>query len=177
MEDTMPETLKLMAAYNQKADAALMKTLATLPEESLRKDLGTFFKSIADTVLHMASAEIIWLKRYRGFLHYRCLEESRLPDMTDGDLMKLWAGDLRAFFALKEKIDGLYVDLAGEVKAGDLEKRIRYISVSGREMEKTLWHTIMHVLNHGTHHRGAVSAMLDILKVDNDYSGILLYME
>ncbi len=173
----MIETLKLMADYNKKADAALIKILASLSEESLRRDLGTFFKSIADTLLHTAAAEIIWLKRFKGFLRFECIEESPLPGMTNEELMELCAKDLRSFFALKEKIDELYVAIVAEVKAEDLDRRIRYNSVSGRGMEKTFWHTILQVLNHGTHHRGAISAMLDILKVDNDYSGIVLYTE
>jgi len=173
----MIEGLKLMADYNKKADAAMMKILVSLPEESLRRDLGTFFKSIADTVLHTAAAEIIWLKRFRGFLTYECLGTSHLPEMTNEELMELCAKDLRAFFTLKEKIDDLLVAFVDETKTEDLGKRIRYTSVPGRAMEKTLWHTIMQVLNHGTHHRGAISAMLDILKVDNDYSGIVLYTD
>lgn len=173
----MIETLKLIADYNKKADAAMMKILATLPEESLRKDLGTFFKSIADTVLHTAAAEIIWLKRIRGFLNYECIGRSALADMTDGELMALGAKDCRALFALKENIDDLYVSIVAETKAEDLGRRFRYTSVSGREMEKTYWHMLLQVLNHGTHHRGAISAMLDILKVDNDFSGIVLYTE
>lgn len=177
LENTMIETLKLLADYNMKADAAMMKILSALPEESLRKDLGTFFKSIADTLLHAAAAEIIWLKRFKGFLRFECLGKSPLPGMTNEELMDICAKDLRSFFTLKGRIDELYIALVAEIRAEDLGRRIRYTSVSGREMEKTFWHTIMQVLNHGTHHRGAISAMLDILKVYNDYSGIVLYTE
>ncbi len=173
----MIKTLQLLAEYNKKADEAMMSILAALPAESIRKDLGTFFRSIADTLLHTASAEIIWLTRIRSFLPYESLEQSPLPKMTNEDLMGFSSGDCRDLFELKKKIDVLYIALIAETGEENLGKRFRYTSISGREMEKTYWHILLQVLNHGTHHRGAISAMLDIMKVDNDYSGIVLYTD
>lgn len=173
----MIEALKLLADYNKKADARMISILTALPEESLRRDLGTFFKSIADTLLHVAASDITWAKRIRGFLTYTCIEQSALADITNDDLLASYGRDSRALFALKEKLDELFVAIVTETKPEDLGRRFRYTSISGKVMEKTYWHMLLQTLNHGTHHRGAISAMLDILKIDNDFSGIVLYTE
>ncbi|TAL33185.1 MAG: DUF664 domain-containing protein [Spirochaetes bacterium] len=171
----MIETIRLFAAYNRKADAKMMGILAGLPDEALLKDTGTFFKSISGTLHHLAWAEIIWLNRIRGLITYACIENSGLADVPDAELNAMTGANCRALFPLKEKLDDLYVAIAAETKAEDLTRRFRYKNIMGKETEKTYWHMLMHVFNHGTHHRGSISAMLDMLKIDNDYSGILLH--
>lgn len=54
-------------------------------------------------------------------------------------------------------------------------KKFKFKNIRGEEIEKIFWITIIHIFNHQTHHRGEISAMLDILNIKNDYSGIRLY--
>mgnify|MGYP002153774366 CR=1 FL=1 len=173
----MKETIQLFADYNRKANAAMLKILAPLPDDALTRDLGTYFRSIAGTLHHAAWAEIIWLNRLSGMVRYECIEKSGLAAITDDELKGMTGANCRALFPLKEKLDDLYVAIAAETKVRDTGKRFRYTNIFGKEMEKTFGHMLLHVFNHGTHHRGAISAMLDILKIDNDYSGLTLYTD
>jgi uncharacterized damage-inducible protein DinB len=173
----MKETIQLFAEYHRKADAAMLKILGSLPDDALLKDLGTYFKSIAGTLHHVAWAEIVWLNRLGGMIRYECIERSGLAGTTDEELKGMTGANCRALFPLKEKLDDLYVAIAAETKAGDVAKRFRYKNIFGKELEKTFGHMLLHIFNHGTHHRGAISAMLDMLKIDNDYSGLTLYTD
>ena len=41
------------------------------------------------------------------------------------------------------------------------------------EVKKSRYHLIMHELNHNTHHRGEISALLNQMGYDNDYSNLI----
>jgi uncharacterized damage-inducible protein DinB len=170
-------TIRLFADYNRKANAMMMGILSALPEEAFTRNLGTFFKSIHDTLLHVAVADIMLLKRAHGFIHYACVADSEIIARTNEEIMGTCARDRRAVLALKEQIDALIVAYANEIKAEDLPRRFRYKNMRGEELERTYGHLVLHLFNHETHHRGAISAMLDILKIDNDYSGLTLYTD
>ena len=47
------------------------------------------------------------------------------------------------------------------------------VSVPNLEVKKSRYHLIMHELNHNTHHRGEISALLDQMGYSNDYSNLL----
>jgi uncharacterized damage-inducible protein DinB len=76
---------------------------------------------------------------------------------------------------LMRRVDELYLRFTRELAETDLSKKVRYKTIKGDDMEKTYWKTIFHVLNHATHHRGEISAMLDILKISNDFAGFAQY--
>jgi uncharacterized damage-inducible protein DinB len=173
----MIETIRVFADYHRKADAKMTGILAALPDEMLVKDTGAFFKSIAGTLHHLTWAETIWLARIRGLIRYECIENSGLADIPEAELNAMTGANCRALFPLREKLGDLFVAIAAETKPEDLARRLRYKNIMGKENEKTYWHMLLHVFNHGTHHRGSISAMLDMMKIENDYSGILLYTD
>ncbi len=171
----MKQIYGMLADYNMKADFKVLEIVSSLPEEAVRRDLGTFFKSILGTLEHTGLAALNWMKRLNDIAGYTSISGSDLHKLSAEDIQKRIEADYRYCFQFIKEIDALLVEFVNELKEEELSKRIRFRNYKGEEMERDYWSVVMHIFNHGTHHRGAISAMLDILKVDNDYSGINAY--
>jgi len=171
----MKEVLVGLADYNLKANAALMDLLAKAPGAVLTNDMGSYYKTVRGTLEHIFIAEMSWLRRFNGFFAYPSLAEAWLVT-ADGEEVKAKAsGSAKELFALLRDADRLLVEFAKELDEKDLGERVKYKSLRGEDLQRKYWNTIVHVLNHGTHHRGEISAMLDMQGVANDYSGFNLY--
>ncbi|MBU0926743.1 MAG: DinB family protein [Spirochaetes bacterium] len=172
----MREVLERMAEYNGKAMAAMLEAVARAPAGLSGKDVGLFYKSVDGTVEHMAWALVLWLKRYAGFGSYPCLEASALVSRPMEDIRAKASGDKAEAEALLREASALVARFVKEMPESDFPRRVSYKTTDGKELERTYWHTIFQVLNHGTHHRGEISAILDMHGVANDYNSFVAYM-
>jgi uncharacterized damage-inducible protein DinB len=171
------EVLSFFAAYNRKANEAMTDILRKLPEETLQKDLGTYYKSIRETIEHMVMADLNWFTRAGMMIGGAAIAGSEIPSLSR-DLIKEKSRDNTLWLLeQKSKNDRLLEAVVAGLDDEDLHKRIKYRTMRAGELERSAWHMILHILNHGTHHRGMIAAMLDILKIENDFSGILNYSE
>lgn len=142
-----PEHARLMYDYNAWANRLSLDSCARLSEEQFTRDLGSSFRSLRDTLVHILAAELIWLERWKGGMptqlepadRYPTLESVRQRIMeVDKDLMSFAAG------------------LDGEKLAGVLH----YRTTGGKEQAQPYWQMMQHLANHGTYHRGQVTTLL-----------------
>jgi uncharacterized damage-inducible protein DinB len=171
----MKAVITALTIYNQGADRTLCETIAKADEELLKSDCGTYYHSILSTMQHYLSYQIAWLQRYRTFDTYRVLDNSFLDQQLDDILAKTKNSFTETQSVLRET-DAVFVDLVNEMTDDDLDGMVKFTNPRGMEVEKKFWSTIFHVLNHSTHHRGEISAMLDMLKISNDYAGFFRYV-
>ena len=171
----MKRVMAALSIYNQGANGALCETIAKVDEDLLRSDCGTYYHTVLATMQHYLSYEISWLQRYRTFGTYRALNSNLLDQHLDDILAKAKNSFIETQSALLA-IDAVFVDLVNEMTDDDLDRMVKFTNPRGMEVEKNYWSTIFHVLNHSTHHRGEISAMLDILKISNDYAGFFRYV-
>ncbi|HET7838490.1 MAG TPA: DinB family protein [Rectinemataceae bacterium] len=171
----MKDALIAIAEYNRNANLRLVGILEGLSPAVLKEDQGSFYKSIQATLEHICMAEISWLRRFKGFFSYPSLAASATLASENAELKQRVGDDPKKLFALLAEVDGLLAAFAGELNEKDLESRVKYKNIKGEELERTYWHTIFHILNHSTHHRGEISALLDRKGVANDYAGFTLY--
>jgi uncharacterized damage-inducible protein DinB len=170
----MKPVIAALAVYNQGANKALCETVANIEEELLKRDCGTYYHSVLSTMQHYLSYELSWLQRYRTFGTYTALNNSLLDRQLD-DILGETKNSFAEIQSVLLAIDAVFVDLVNEMADNDLERTVKFTNPRGMEVEKKYWSTIFHVLNHSTHHRGEISAMLDILKISNDYAGFFRY--
>ncbi|MFA6008059.1 MAG: hypothetical protein WC784_05485 [Candidatus Shapirobacteria bacterium] len=78
-------------------------------------------------------------------------------------------------FIILGDLDELLIKLIDESSGEVLQSVVRYKNTKGDAFEKIFYRTILHVRVHGIHHQGALSAVMDILKIKNDYSGFTSY--
>jgi uncharacterized damage-inducible protein DinB len=175
----MKELFELYATYNKKANDSMINILKQMPEENIKKDMGTYFKSIFGTLEHNIQSNIMWFRRTNRLFQqkYICISSHEIIKLPDSDIKKRIDAEYKYIFGIKRQLDDLFEQYVKELNEEDFDKRLRYKNMKGEELERTYWNTIVHIFNHETHHRGVISAMLDQLKINNDYSGILQYVK
>jgi uncharacterized damage-inducible protein DinB len=140
------DTLRLQLDYSAWATQRLMDTAAKLSEEELTRDFKTADKTVLDTLVHIYAADRIWLSRV--------LVEPRATfiDPEDRDLTLLQT----EWPALHQRWKLWLRDF----KDDDVLRVIEFKNTKGHSYAMPVWQILLHVVNHGTHHRGQVSGFL-----------------
>jgi uncharacterized damage-inducible protein DinB len=134
--------------YMKWADEVALEAVARQMPESLR------------TLQHIYLAEQVWLARVRG----NPLARVDLAD-APGDvaaLLGLWPGLHEEWLALADS-------------TGDWGASVHYRMNSGVEGDSPLWQIVLHVANHGSYHRGQVSAILRAAGYTPAATDLMLY--
>ena len=144
--------LQTLARYNRWATERLYEHLDTLPEADYRRDCGLFFKSIHGTLNHLLVGEhLLWFPRFAdGRSPTMALDTEAEPDRARLR-QRLLAGALA------------WAPLIEAWPEQRLAGSLAYTRSDGQPMELPFIDTLTHVFNHGTHHRGQISAALTAL--------------
>src|SRR6185436_14643249 len=78
----MLETVRLLHDYTRWADLRMFEAVAKLSPEQYTKDLGSSLKSVRDTVVHLVSAQWIWLSRWNGIVPKGMWNAADYPDLV-----------------------------------------------------------------------------------------------
>ncbi len=145
----MKEYFQTLARYNLWATRKLYTHIDRLPEDDYRRDAGLFFRSVHGTLNHLLVAEhLIWYVRFaEGRSPRHALDEEAEPDRA----------------RLREQlIDGAARWPAWIATLDDARcaGRIEYTTTRGVAQSLPFAPTLGHVFNHGTHHRGQISAAI-----------------
>ncbi len=133
--------------FTKWADEMFLAALLPLPPASLDRDFGSSFKSLFCTLNHVYLAELVWLKRMQG------ARETRIADLASpagpAALGEAWP-------ELHRQWSGWAASLSREAWSEPATFR----NNAGVEEQLPLWQIVLHVVNHGSYHRGQVAAML-----------------
>jgi uncharacterized damage-inducible protein DinB len=142
-----------LARYNHWATRRLLEAIEPLSDEDYRRDVGLFFKSIHGTLNHLLVGEhMLWYRRFA---------EGASPKLT-----------------LDEEIEPVRERLAQALKGGaanwlplieswpkeKFEGSLSYVTTKGIPVNLPIAASLAHVFNHGTHHRGQITAALTMLR-------------
>jgi uncharacterized damage-inducible protein DinB len=140
------DTLRMHIDYTAWASQRLLDAAAALSPEELTRDFKTADKTVLDTLVHVYAADRIWLMRVLGE------QRSSFIDPEDRDLAVLQS----EWPALIERWKLWLRDF----KDSDVTRVIHFQDTKGRPYAQPVWQIVLHVVNHGTHHRGQVSGFL-----------------
>ena len=129
------QDLRTMLDYHYWARDRLLDALQTVAPEQLKRDLGSSFKSIHETIVHTYSAEWAWHSRWQGTSPTALLPADQFPDL---------AAVRDAWTELESGIDRVF----------------EYKLLSGQAGATPFWQMLQHVVNHASYHRGQVTTML-----------------
>ena len=141
-----------LARYNAWATARLLDAVRALPEEAYRRDVGLFFKSIHGTLNHLLVGEHhLWFVRFaEGISPTVALDAELEHDRARLDV-RLRVGAAR------------WVPMIATWPADRWNGTLDYTTTNGIAASLPFPATLAHVFNHGTHHRGQITAALTVL--------------
>ena len=142
-----PEALLTLLDFHYWARDRLLDAVERLPPDQFRQDLGSSFGSVRNTLVHLVSAEWAWCSRWQG--------ESPSGHLAAADFETV--KEVRVRWNEEETRVRGFVERLG---ADGLNRVIEYAQFRGAPMSSVFWHTLQHVVNHATYHRGQVTAML-----------------
>ncbi len=143
---------QLLARYNVWATHRLLEVVEKLSDENYRRDVGLFFKSIHATLNHLLVAEhMLWYPRFaRGESPKLALDDEIEP------VRERLAQVLRGSSANWKPL----IESWPEER---FESKLTYTTTKGQTLSLPFATTLSHVFNHGTHHRGQITAALTML--------------
>ena len=133
--------------YHQWANGRVLEETVPLPSEQLVKTLNGSFGSVYGALVHMYQADCIWWDRLNG-RPPRQLADYEAPG-CNYDLQKVWTEMLTELVTWAE-------GLADK----DWLREVSYRTMAGTPYVTPLWQIVLHVVNHGSHHRGQITNML-----------------
>ena len=149
-------TLRALFIHNDWARQRLMAAATPLADEALDRPFDMGLGSLRETIRHLWSAEQWWLDRWEGSRSNRPTGRLSMADLHDR---------FRATARLRDEfLDGL-----GE--AG-VSQRVSFTTDAGESQTYPLGDMMLHVCNHGVHHRAQAVNMVRHLgagALDLDY--------
>jgi uncharacterized damage-inducible protein DinB len=146
------DQLAQMARYHAWATERLLTSIEPIPDDSYRQPCGIFFGSIHGTLNHLLLTDGgMWYPRFTGAPIMALPLDAELE--SDRGLL---ASRLREAAGRWSQ----YIESLDEpTLAGDLH----YTMSTGQPRVLPMSGALLHVFNHGTHHRGQVTAAMSML--------------
>ena len=139
--------IQLLYEFNYWAKGRMLGAVESLQEDDLYKDFKTSFKGIHGTLVHICAAENTWLQRFTGNPSPKFLKIDDLPKYSD----------VKAKWEDVEK--GMLAYVASLTDAM-LQESFSFLTSDGKSVSNLRWHTLQHLVNHGTYHRGQITSLI-----------------
>ncbi len=133
--------------FHRWANQRIVEAARLLSIELLHKDHGTSFKSVFGTLVHMYQADSAWFGRIFGNPDSQTSTYPPKPDLAG------LAGD---WFGLLDRA----AEWSAKLTEAEWNNVITYKDSRGNAHQTALLPIIMHLVNHGSYHRGQVSSLL-----------------
>ncbi|HUX49233.1 MAG TPA: DinB family protein [Spirochaetia bacterium] len=163
----------LLARYNKEINSAMYGILSPLSDADRKSKSGSFFTSIHGILNHILASDVAWLSRFRTLSS----ESVALNDPATSNEGVTWGKEMYEQFddlaTRRAAVDAVIVRWIDELTEELLTETLRYQDFRGNARQYIMWMAMDHFFNHQTHHRGAISQILDEKGVENDYSNII----
>ncbi len=140
------DAIQPVVDYNYWANRRLLDAVGALSSETFTQEIGREFSfpTLRGMLVHIMGAEALWLARWRGVSPTEMERAEAYPTVL----------------ALRQRWEAVERDFRRFLGGADLERVLDYRATDGQPYRSALWQMIQHVVNHGTHHRSEVAAML-----------------
>jgi uncharacterized damage-inducible protein DinB len=139
--------IRRLTQYRAWADRLTYDAVAALPPGEATKERPTLFKTMIGTLNHNLVIDLIW----QGHLEGRDHGFKARNVVVHAELPALWSA--------QQAINRWYADYAASLPEAKFDEIVPFRFLSGVESAMTRGDMLLHVVNHGTYHRGWVADM------------------
>lgn len=139
--------IQLLYKYNSWANTRILTAASNVTNEQFISSALHPHNDLRQTLTHILFAEWLWRNRWMGQPQTTPFLEEEFPTFKA----------LQARWAVEEKALNEFVAALTDEK---LNSAFQYKTTKGVAYENILWQIMVHVVNHGTQHRGEVAAIL-----------------
>ena len=142
--------IQTLYEYNCWANERILSA-ATGVQAELFASARLGYCGLRDTLVHIFGAEQRWRLRWQGMPSTPMLTAEEVPTLLV--LRELWEEEkpqMRAYLLT--------------LRDADLSDTFSYHTAKGRVISSTRWHTMAHMINHGTQHRSELALLLTELE-------------
>lgn len=136
--------------YHLWANEKVFQRLKELPKEIFRKEIPSVFPSLFDVLVHMYRVDNTWLLAMSGRLDEIVPAAGRIAEETKGKGI--------------EELETMFIQLSAQYRAFlgtvDMEAVSSFTHPRFGTLNARYGDIVQHVVNHGTYHRGNITAML-----------------
>jgi len=132
---------------------------------------GYFFKTLGAIFDHSFTADMIWMQAFMNIKNYDLdlgKDVGQIPDYGS-QVFK----NFDEYIKQRTKLDNFILDFVSHIDEDFLTQTVSRKSSSGSLIERTAFKAMVHFFNHQTHHRGQISAILDEMNIENNYSNMI----
>ena len=154
--------IRKLYEYDRWANARTLGAVEKLRDEQFRRDMSSSHRSIRDTLVHILSAERVWLARWKGGSPATHLDPSKFPSVAA----------LGAAWEELERNMGVWL---GSLTDERLQDMVSYATFGGQPQSQPLWQQMAHLANHSSYHRGQLATMLRQLGAEPVATDLILF--
>jgi uncharacterized damage-inducible protein DinB len=159
----MLDEIRDLYAYSAWANARVLATAGQITSEQFREDTDSC-GSIRDTLVHTASAQWLWLERWRGGSPRELWDPAGFPDVAT--LRTRW-----------DEVEAATADYLASLREPDLGRVLSYVNFQGEQWAYPLWQQLLHQVNHDTQHRSEAALLLTRLGYSPGWLDFLVYVD
>jgi uncharacterized damage-inducible protein DinB len=141
------ELIHNLYQYNAWANARILDTAAQLSSDQLRAETSASFGSVHNTLVHILSAQWLWLMHWQGHSPSAMLDPQIFPDFNS--LRTRW-----------DQVERETHDFVAACTEADLARIVTYRNFKNEQWAYPLWQQMLHQANHATQHRSEVAIVL-----------------
>ena len=142
------KTVRMLTRYKAWANQLIFSMVKDLPNEEAVRQRQTRFGNMVHTLNHVYVIDAVFQAHLQGREHGYTARNTSAPPPLD----ELWDA-VRA-------LDEWYVSFTDGVSPEELDRSIHFNFIGGGEGVMTCNEMLLHVVNHGTYHRGFVGDMM-----------------
>ncbi len=149
----MKQVLLQSSGYTIWANQQMFDCIGNLSGDQINQEIVSSFPSIQKTILHIWDAESIWWQRLK------LVEKIERP--SEG-----FTGNFQELVKLVDQQSIQWKEWVDNATEPQLEHVFFYRNTKREEFKQPVYEMLLHLMNHGTYHRGQLVTMLRQLGVE-----------
>ncbi len=142
------KTANMLVGYKAWSDELTFNSLKGVSDEELYKERMSYFKSIVYTLNHIYVIDDIFKAHLSNGTHSYTFRNTETCPTLD----ELWSK--------QQVMNAWYIEFVANLSKKELKKKITFKYVGTGSGTMSVNEIILHIVNHGTYHRGFVSDMM-----------------